>query len=79
MRSLLPHITPMIDAAVHNEDTIVMWTHKKLQDMLKYFTYPRPVNVMKLDKERLRNAVKASESVGGYREERATVIHITSL
>ena len=26
MRSLLPHVTPMIDAAVHNEDTIVMWT-----------------------------------------------------
>jgi hypothetical protein len=53
MHSLLPHLTPMIDAAVHNEDTIVMWTKKQLQDMLRYyFTYPQPVNVMKLDKAR---------------------------
>ena len=64
----------------NNEDMIAMWTNKQLQDMLRYFTDPRPVNVMKLDKEGLRNnAVKASESVGGYREERATVIHITSI
>ena len=52
MHSLLPNLTPMIDAAVHNEDTIVMWTNKQLQDMLRYFTYPQPVNVMKLDKAR---------------------------
>ena len=37
----------------NNEDTIAMWTNKQLQDMLRYFTDPRPVNVMKLDKERL--------------------------
>ena len=47
--SILPHITPLIDAAIHNEDTITMWTNKQLQDMLRYFTDPRPVNIMKLD------------------------------
>ena len=61
--SILPHITPLIDAAIHNEDTIAMWTNKQLQDMLRYFTDPQPVNVMKLDKERLINAVRASVCV----------------
>ena len=32
--SLLSHTTPLIDVAIHNEDTIVMWTKKQLQDML---------------------------------------------
>ena len=27
--SILPHITPLIDAAIHNEDTIAMWTNKQ--------------------------------------------------
>ena len=61
MHSLLPNLTPMIDAAVHNEDTIVMWTNKQLQDMLRYFTYPQPVNVMKLDKA--RGIEKCCESI----------------
>ena len=55
----------------NNEDMIAMWTNKQLQDMLRYFTDPRPVNVMKLDKEGLVNAVKAS--VGVYREEMASL------
>ena len=61
----------------NNEDTIAMWTNTQLQDMLRYFTDPRPVNVMKLDKERLRNAVRASARV--CREERATVNPIASV
>ena len=61
----------------NNEDTIAMWTNKQLQDMLRYFTDPRPVNVMKLDKEGLRNAVRASVCV--CREERATVNPIVSV
>ena len=69
--SILPHVTPLIDEVIHNEDPIAMWTNKQLQDMLRYFTDPRPVNVMKLDKEGLRNAVRASVCV--CRVERATV------
>ena len=61
----------------NNEDTIAMWTNTQLQDMLRYFTDPRPVNVMKLDKEGLINAVKAS--VGVCREERTTVTPIASV
>ena len=61
--SILPHVTPLIDEVIHNEDPIAMWTNKQLQDMLRYFTDPRPMNVMKLDKEGLINAVKASVGV----------------
>ena len=41
--SILPHKAPLADAAKNNKDTIVMWTNKQLQDMLRYFTDPRPV------------------------------------
>ena len=65
--ALVAYITPLIeDAAIHDENTFVMWTNKQLQDMLRYFMDPQPVNVMKFDKEGLINAVEAS--VGVFRE-----------
>jgi len=45
-------------------------SNKQLQDMLRYFTDPRPVNIMKLDNKGLINAVKATVRV--LREEMAT-------
>jgi len=65
----------------NNEDMIVaMWTNKQLQDMLRYFTDPppQPENVMKLDKEGLRNAVSRA-SVCVCTEERATINPIASV
>jgi len=59
---------------------VAMWTNKQLQDMLRYFTdpAPQPVNVMKLDKEGLRNAVSRA-SVCVCTEERATINPIASV
>ena len=52
-------------------------SNKQLQDMLRYFTDPQPVNIMKLDKEGLINAVKATVDV--LREKMATVTPIASV